>query len=161
MVDRREPRDQAQAFAEINRLRRRIGLPLIDESTEQTVSVDPRSHAEKMLSAIGRESWYMDSEGKPLMPEKAVDITDRTELEEGSVATLAYFETAWGHTVDIIVTRFISDSSSSCDYNFRGDKRFSPGSPSFQLTARSLKIDPQSLHDIVVANAPQSLEGSS
>lgn len=151
MVDRREPRDQTQAL---------VGLPLTHDASEQTAIDDERSQAQRMLGVIGRQSWYIDSEGKPLRPEKAVDITDRTELKEGSVATLVYFETPWGPTVDIIVTRFKSDSSSSCDYNLRGDKRFNPDSPSFRLTASSLRINPQSLHDITVANAPQSLEGS-
>lgn len=95
-----------------------------------------------------KDGGFYDSDtGKTLKIEKAVDITDKCCVEKGK-ALLVYMRPVKGIMVDI------KYDNSGVAYSLNSEI-FTPEDLVFQRKANMMKIDPQFLHAIIIANAPQ------
>ena len=103
---------------------------------------------------VGIPSGFYDSDtGETLSVAKAVDITAKCRLSEGDQATLVYFKPLKGTMVDIREGHS-TGGGSSVAFGLNSDI-FTPTDPVFNRQAGWMNIDPQFLHAIINANAPQ------
>lgn len=105
------------------------------------------------LDLRGELSDYYDSDtGKTLRISKAVDITDKCRLEQRGKAILVYIKPVKGTMVEIQENNS-KGVRASVAYRLNSDI-FTPEDSVFKMRAKSMGIDPQFLHKIIVANAP-------
>lgn len=103
---------------------------------------------------VGEPSGYYDSDtGETLKVVKAVDITDKCRLEQGSEALLVYIRSVKGYMVDIREYS-VDGGRSGVAFRLNGNM-FVPEDLVFRRSVDSMRIDPKFLHAIIVANAPQ------